>query len=167
MIRVRWRKLPVKPSQRRHLTEPYKDFPVYLWIKAFHIIAVITWFAGLFYLPRLFVYHAMAEDPLSHERFKVMERKLYRGIMLPSMLVVITLGVWLLALTPAWMQQGWMHVKLTLVLLLIGYHFACGHYLRQFAQDRNQRSHRFFRWFNEAPVLALVGVVVLVVVKPF
>ena len=140
---------------------------MYLWIKAFHIIAVITWFAGLFYLPRLFVYHAMAEDRPSQERFKIMERKLYRGIMLPSMVAVIALGIWLLALMPTWMQRGWMHAKLTLVLLLIGYHFVCAHYLRQFAQDRNQHSHRFFRWFNEAPVLVLVGVVVLVVVKPF
>ncbi len=140
---------------------------MYLWIKAFHIIAVVTWFAALFYLPRLFVYHASSEDAVSRERFKIMERKLYRGIMTPSMLVVVALGVWLLALMPAWMQQGWMHAKLALVLLLIGYHFMCGYYLRQFAQDRNHRSHRFFRWFNEAPVLVLVGVVVLVVVKPF
>lgn len=140
---------------------------MYLWIKAFHIIAVVTWFAALFYLPRLFVYHAAAEDAISRERFKIMERKLYRGIMTPSMLVVVALGVWMLALVPSWMQQGWMHAKLALVVALIAYHFACGYYLRQFALDRNQHSHVFFRWFNEAPVLVLVGIVVLVVVKPF
>jgi protoporphyrinogen IX oxidase len=140
---------------------------VYLWIKAFHIIAVVTWFAALFYLPRLFVYHAAAEDEVSRERFKVMERKLYRGIMTPSMLVVVALGIWMLALIPAWMQQGWMHAKLTLVAALIAYHFVCAWHLRQFAQDRNRRSHVYFRWFNEAPVIALIAIVVLVVVKPF
>jgi protoporphyrinogen IX oxidase len=139
----------------------------YLWIKAFHIIAVVTWFAALFYLPRLFVYHAAADDTISRERFKIMERKLYRGIMTPSMLVAVALGLWLLAKVPAWMQQGWMHAKLALVVALIAYHFACAYYLRQFALDRNQRSHLFFRWFNEAPVLVLIAVVVLVVVKPF
>lgn len=140
---------------------------MYLWIKAFHIIAVVTWFAALFYLPRLFVYHAAAEDEVSRERFKVMERKLYRGIMTPSMLVVVALGIWMLALIPAWMQQGWMHAKLTLVAALIGYHFVCAWHLRQFAQDLNRRSHVYFRWFNEAPVIALIAIVVLVVVKPF
>jgi len=140
---------------------------VYLWIKAFHIVAVVTWFAALFYLPRLFVYHAAAEDEISRERFKIMERKLYRGIMTPSMLVVVGLGVWMLALITAWMQQGWMHAKLMLVAALIAYHFVCAWHLRQFAQDRNQRSHVYFRWFNEAPVLALIAIVVLVVVKPF
>jgi protoporphyrinogen IX oxidase len=140
---------------------------VYLWIKAFHIVAVVTWFAALFYLPRLFVYHAAAEDEISRERFKIMERKLYRGIMTPSMLVVVGLGVWMLALIPAWMQQGWMHAKLMLVAALIAYHFVCAWHLRQFAQDRNQLSHVYFRWFNEAPVLALIAIVVLVVVKPF
>tara|TARA_R110000764_G_scaffold127501_1_gene215320 strand:- start:29079 stop:29501 length:423 start_codon:yes stop_codon:yes gene_type:complete len=140
---------------------------VYLWIKAFHIMAVITWFAGLFYLPRLFVYHAQSEDSISRERFKVMERKLYRGIMNPSMLIALTLGIWLLYLQPAWLSQGWMHAKLTLVVLLIGYHHMCGAMLKRFATDANTRSHVFYRWFNEAPVLALVGIVLLVVVKPF
>lgn len=140
---------------------------MYLWIKAFHIMAVVTWFAGLFYLPRLFVYHAMSEDQPSRDRFKIMERKLYRGIMLPSMVATLGLGVWLLALQPAWMQQGWMHAKLTLVALLVIYHFICGTQLRRFANDSNTRSHVFYRWFNEAPVLGLVGVVLLVVLKPF
>lgn len=140
---------------------------MYLWIKAFHIMAVVTWFAGLFYLPRLFVYHAMSEDQPSRDRFKIMERKLYRGIMLPSMVATLGLGVWMLALQPAWMQQGWMHAKLTLVALLVIYHFVCGAQLRRFASDSNTRSHVFYRWFNEAPVLGLVGVVLLVVLKPF
>lgn len=140
---------------------------MYLWIKAFHIMAVVTWFAGLFYLPRLFVYHAMSEDRISRERFKIMERKLYRGIMMPSMIVAAGLGVWLLILQPAWMKQGWLHAKLALVALLIIYHFICGSQLRRFASDSNTRSHVFYRWFNEAPVVVLVGAVLLVVLKPF
>lgn len=139
----------------------------YLWVKAFHIIAMVCWFAALFYLPRLFVYHAMSEDQTSKDRFKVMERKLYRGIMTPSMIATVILGVWLLALNPAWLGQGWMHAKLTLIGLLIAYHVYCGQILVKFARDDNQRSHVFFRWFNEAPVFALIGIVVLVVVKPF
>lgn len=140
---------------------------MYLWIKAFHIMAVVTWFAGLFYLPRLFVYHAMSEDQTSRERFKIMERKLYRGIMTPSMVVAVGLGIWLMMLQPVWMKQGWLHAKLTLVALLIVYHFICGNQLRRFANDSNTRSHVFYRWFNEAPVLVLVGAVLLVVLKPF
>lgn len=139
----------------------------YLWIKAFHIIAVVTWFAGIFYLPRLFVYHAMAEDTASRERFKIMQRKLYRGIMTPSAVVAVGLGVGLLWLNPAWLSQAWMHAKLALVILLILYHLWCGRLLRTFRDDRNSRSHVWFRWFNEAPVLLLVAIVVLVVVKPF
>lgn len=144
-----------------------QEFNVYLWIKAFHIMAVITWFAGLFYLPRLFVYHAMSEDQVSRDRFKIMERKLYRGIMTPSMLVAVGLGIWMMVLQPVWMQQGWLHAKLTLVALLVVYHFLCGAQLRRFANDSNTRSHVFYRWFNEAPVLVLVGAVLLVVLKPF
>lgn len=140
---------------------------MYLWIKAFHIIAVVTWFAGLFYLPRLFVYHAQSEDNISNERFKIMERKLYRGIMVPSMVVAIALGIWLLILIPAWLTQGWMHAKLSLVVALLVYHFTCARMLKGFAADHNTRSHVFYRWFNEAPVLVLVAVVILVVVKPF
>ncbi|WP_028291911.1 protoporphyrinogen oxidase HemJ [Oceanobacter kriegii] len=140
-----------------------------LWIKAFHIIAVITWFAGIFYLPRLFVYHAMAEDEVSRERFKVMERKLYRGIMVPSMLVVIALGLWLISFNMEYylVSTHWMHAKLTLVALLIGYHHYCGHLVKVFRDDRNTRSHVWFRWFNEVPVLLLIAIVILVVVRPF
>jgi protoporphyrinogen IX oxidase len=141
---------------------------LYLWLKALHIIAMVCWFAGLFYLPRLFVYHAMSEDEASRQRFCVMERKLYRGIMLPSMIATLVFGIWLLSLNPSlYLSQGWMHAKLTLVFLLIGYHHACGAQLKRFARGENQRSHVFYRWFNEAPVLALVAIVILVVVRPF
>jgi putative membrane protein len=135
-----------------------------LYIKAFHIVFVVTWFAGLFYLPRLFVYHAMASDTVSRERFKVMERKLFRGIMTPSAVLALALGAWL------WLgygfHGGWLHAKLALVLVLIGYHLWCGKVVSEFARDRNRRSHVFYRWMNEVPVLILVAVVILVVVKP-
>lgn len=140
-----------------------------LWVKAFHIIAVVTWFAALFYLPRLFVYHAMAADKEGSERFKVMERKLYRGIMTPSAVVVLLLGSWLLwdYAWVAYKHMGWLHLKLTLVAILYAYHWYCGRLLRDFAADRNTRSHVFYRWFNEFPVLILIAVVILAVVKPF
>lgn len=136
-----------------------------LWVKAFHIIAVVTWFAALFYLPRLFVYHAMSADAVSIGRFKVMERKLYRGIMTPSAVIAVTLGLWL------WLgfgfSGGWLHAKLALVTVLLGYHGYCGKLLRDFRDDRNRHGHVFYRWFNEFPVLILVAVVILAVVKPF
>lgn len=140
---------------------------LYLWVKALHIVSVVCWFAGLFYLPRLFVYHAMSEDSLSRDRFKVMERKLYRGIMLPSMIATLVFGIWMIALNPALFSGGWLHAKLALVVLLIGYHHLCGAQLKRFARDENQRSHGFYRWFNEFPVLLLLAIVILVVVKPF
>ena len=140
----------------------------FLWLKAFHIIAVVTWFAAIFYLPRLFVYHADATDEISRERFKIMERKLYRGIMTPSRVVVIALGLWMLFMNAGfYFSQGWMHAKLTLVALLVVYHFYCGHLLNVFKEDRNTRTHVFYRWFNEVPVFILLGVVILVVVRPF
>lgn len=139
-----------------------------LWIKALHIAAMVSWFAGLFYLPRLFVYHAQSTDTPSRERFCVMERKLYRGIMLPSMIATLGLGVWLISFNPSYyFSQGWMHAKLLLIILLIGYHHLCGAQLKRFARNENTRSHVFFRWFNEVPVLFLLAIVVLVVVKPF
>ncbi|HSX86218.1 MAG TPA: CopD family protein [Cellvibrio sp.] len=139
-----------------------------LWIKAFHIISVITWFAALFYLPRLFVYHTMSEDHVSRERFKIMERKLYRGIATPSMIATIIFGAWLSHLNWAYYSQSiWYWSKLVLVIVLVGYHHACLIYLKQLRDDRCQRSHVFFRWFNEFPVLLLLGIVILVVVKPF
>ena len=136
-----------------------------LWIKSLHIIFVVAWFAGLFYLPRLFVYHAQATDGVSIERFKVMERKLYRGIMIPSMVLAIAFGAWL------WLGYGitgrWMHAKLALVALLVGYQLWMGAVLRAFARDANRRGHVYYRWVNEMPVLLLAGIVILVVVKPF
>ncbi|MAR01175.1 MAG: TIGR00701 family protein [Oceanospirillaceae bacterium] len=141
---------------------------LFLWLKAFHIIAVITWMAGIFYLPRLFVYHADATDTVSSERFKVMERKLYRGIMNPSMMVAVALGIWMILLNPDfYMSQGWMHAKLTMAVLMIGYHIWCGRLLRRFRDDQNTHSHVFYRWFNEAPVFLLLGIVIMVVVRPF
>ena len=139
-----------------------------LWLKAFHIIAVVCWFAALFYLPRLFVYHAMAEDEISRERFKVMERKLARGIATPSMIATLLLGVALVALAPKYyLTAGWFQLKLALVVVLIAYHGACLYHLRQFRLDRNRHGHVYFRWFNEAPVIMLIGIVILVVVRPF
>ncbi|MBX9586031.1 MAG: protoporphyrinogen oxidase HemJ [Gammaproteobacteria bacterium] len=139
-----------------------------LWIKAFHFVFVVNWFAGIFYLPRLFVYHAMAEDKISIERFKIMERKLYRGIMTPSAIIATALGFWLVFLNPHWyFSQGWFHAKLALVLALFIYHFYCYRFLKAFQQDRNQHGHVFYRWFNEAPVVLLVGIGILVIVKPF
>ncbi len=140
---------------------------MYLWVQAFHIITIVTWFAALFYLPRLFVYHAMAEDEIGIERFKTMERKLYRGIMNPSAIAAIGFGIWLLVLVPEHLQQGWMLTKIALVTLLVIYHLYCGQLLRTFADDRNERSHTWYRVFNELPVLVLVPVVILAVVKPF
>jgi len=136
-----------------------------LWLKAFHIVFVVTWFAGLFYLPRLFVYHAMSEDATSIERFKVMERKLFHGIMTPSAVLALVLGVWL------WLGYGfaggWLHVKLALVAVLVAYHAYCYRLLVDFREGRNRHGHVFYRWLNEFPVLILIAAVVLVVVKPF
>ncbi|QBM18212.1 hypothetical protein MARI_23510 [Marinobacter sp. JH2] len=139
-----------------------------LLVKAFHIISLVCWFAGIFYLPRLFVYHAACEDKPGQERFKVMERKLYRGITTPSMIATVIFGVWLLSYNVSgYFSQGWLHAKLTLVALLIVYHFYCGHLVKVFQNDNNTRSHVFYRWFNELPVFILIAVVTLAVVKPF
>lgn len=139
-----------------------------LWVKAFHIIAVICWFAAIFYLPRLFVYHAMSEDRVSIDRFKIMERKLYRGIMTPSMIAVVILGGWLMSYNlNYYLSQGWIHAKLTLIAVLIAYHFYCGKIMMQFREDKNTRSHKFYRVFNEIPVFLLVAIVILAVVRPF
>jgi putative membrane protein len=139
-----------------------------LWVKAFHIIAVICWFAALFYLPRLFVYHAQSSDLASVERFKIMERKLFRGIGTPSMIATLILGGWLISYNlEGYMQSAWFHAKLTLVIILMAYHMYCGKLLKTFARDANTRSHVFYRWFNELPVILLIAIVILVVVKPF
>lgn len=139
-----------------------------LWIKAFHIIFIVTWFAALFYLPRLFVYHAMCEDQAGKDRFKIMERKLYRGIMMPSAVLTIIFGACLLRLysLDQIVVMHWLHAKLLLVFLLLIYHGYCGKLLKVFSTDDNQRSHIFYRWFNELPVFVLIVIVILVVVKP-
>ena len=136
-----------------------------LWIKALHVVFMVTWFAGLFYLPRLFVYHAQAQDRISIDRFKIMERKLYFGIMTPGAVLTIVLGLWL------WLgfgiTGGWLHAKLVLVAMLVGYHLWCGKLVSDFKHERNRHDHVWYRWFNEFPLLILVGVVILAITKPF
>lgn len=138
-----------------------------LWIKSFHIIFMVTWFAGLFYLPRLFVYHAMATDSISIARFKIMERKLYFGIATPGALFTLIFGIWTLLYTPAYLKMGWMHAKLFFVLLTVIYHLYLAKLLFDFKYDRNIHGHVFYRILNEIPVLFLLAIVILVVVKPF
>ncbi|MEM5278644.1 CopD family protein [Cupriavidus taiwanensis] len=139
-----------------------------LWVKALHIVFVVSWFAGLFYLPRIFVNLAMETDAASTQRLLLMARKLFRFM---TMLAVpaLVFGLWLYLGygIGRGAGQGWMHAKLALVLVLIGYHHGCGVLLRKFEAGRNARSHKFYRWFNELPVLVLLAVVILVVVKPF
>ena len=140
-----------------------------LWLKAMHLIFMVTWFAGLFYLPRLFVYHAMSDDEISNERFKIMERKLYYGIMTPGMFLTFGFGIWMLQ-DYAWAlykASGWLHFKLGLLVLLAVYHWFCGRWLRDFKLDSNRRSHVFYRWVNEIPVLFLFAIVWLAVMKQF
>lgn len=140
-----------------------------LWVRAFHIISMVTWFAGLFYLPRLFVYHAMSSDDISIERFKVMERKLYYGIATPGALLTLVFGLWLLFDTglAVYANAGWMQVKLALAAILIAYHVYLGVLVHDFRFDRNRHGHVYYRWLNEFPVLILLGVVILVEVQPF
>lgn len=143
---------------------------LYLWLKALHIIGVICWFAGIFYLPRLFVYHAQLpnDDRTSHERFQIMESKLYRVIMNPSMIVTLVFGVWLLVLNwSAYHTQFWIWIKIAFVVGMIGYHHVCGVVIKGFASGTAPHSEKFFRGFNEVPVAALLVIVVMVVVKPF
>ena len=136
-------------------------------IKAWHIISVITWFSGLFYLPRLFVYHAMSDDAKSIARFKIMARKLYYGITWPSGIVATVLGLILMhQFGPAAQHFSWLQAKIGLVVILWAYHLCCGYFLKRFEQDQNQYSHVFYRWFNEFPVLILISTVILVVCKP-
>jgi putative membrane protein len=138
-----------------------------LWIKSLHIIFLITWFTGLFYLPRLFVYHSMAPatDREGHERFKIMERKLYFGIMTPGGILTLFFGLWL------WLgygiSGGWLHTKLVLVAVLVAYHIYCGKLMFDFKHNRNRHGHVYYRWFNEFPTVILIAIVILVVVKPW
>ncbi len=138
-------------------------------LKALHLVFMVTWFAGLFYLPRLFVYHAMSDDRISIDRFKIMERKLYYGIMTPGMVLTLVFGIWML-IDYAWAMYsgfGWLHVKLLLIAFLVIYHLFCGKWLNDFKEDRNTHSHVYFRWINEIPVLFLFAIVILATVKPF
>ena len=137
-----------------------------LWIKSLHIIFMVTWFAGLFYLPRLFVYHTMADDAIGIERFKLMEHKLYFGIMTPGAVLTVVTGLWL------WLGYGitggWLYAKLALVVVLVVHHVWLGKLMQDFKHERNRHSHAFYRWINEIPALpVLIGVVFLVVLKPF
>jgi protoporphyrinogen IX oxidase len=140
------------------------------WLKAFHIVFVVTWFAGLFYLPRLFIYHLDAVDEVSKQRFATMERRLMMITNIGATLALI-FGIALLmawkSIAPDFMKQGWLHLKLMLVLLLVAYHGFCSVLVRQFREGRNRRSATWLRWFNEAPVVLLIAIVILVVVKPF
>jgi len=139
-----------------------------LWIKAFHIIAMVAWFAGLLYLPRLFVYHSTATDKISQDRFVVMEHKLYYYIMHPAMLATLALGA-ILAMSnwPVYQVGGWFHAKLLLVIFVMIYHLYCGRLLKQFKVGKNTHSDRFYRYLNEIPTVLLIGIVILVVVRPF
>ena len=137
-----------------------------LWVKSLHIVFMVTWFAGLFYLPRLFVYHVQAQDAIGIERFKLMERKLYLGIMTPGALLTITSGLWL------WLgygiSGGWLYAKLALVAILVAHHVWLGKLMLDFRHDRNRHGDLFYRWINEIPALpVLFGAVLLVVFKPF
>jgi len=139
-----------------------------MWLKAWHIIGMVTWFAGLFYLPRLFVYHAMSEDDISHDRFLIMERKLYYGITTPGGIFTLVFGFWMLYdyAWAAWGGQLWLTLKLALIGLLVAYHVYCGKLLVDFKHGRNRHSHVWYRWFNELPVLVLIAVVLLATLKP-
>ena len=138
-----------------------------LWVKAFHIIFIVCWFSGLFYLPRLFVYHSMSKDQISKDRFVIMEQKLFWGIMTPSAIAAIVFGAWLLVENWSYfMAWWWMRVKLGLAILLVAHHFYCWWYMVKLREDSSFRTHVFFRIFNEIPVFILIGAVVLIVVKP-
>jgi protoporphyrinogen IX oxidase len=138
------------------------------WIKAFHVIAVIAWMAGMLYLPRLFVYHCAAEPGSQQsETFKVMERRLLRVIINPAMIATWLLGLWLLWLSPGVLWAGWLHAKLTLVVVLSGVHGLFSRWVRDFARDANRRSQKFYRLMNELPTVLMIGIVILVIVKPF
>ncbi|MFT5062777.1 MAG: putative membrane protein [Gammaproteobacteria bacterium] len=139
-----------------------------LWVKAFHVISMVTWFAGLFYLPRLFVYHVDTEDAVGHQRFCVMEKKLSVMMSIGAVLTV-GFGLWLLVVwwAGSLAGQGWLHAKLTLVILLIGYHGWCQVQVKKFREHRATGSSRYYRLMNEVPALVLIGIVVLAIVKPF
>lgn len=136
------------------------------WIRAWHVVFMVTWFAGLFYLPRLFVYHAATTDSAGIERFRVMERRLF-AIMTIGAALTAGFGLWLLSREPVLLETGWLRAKLALVVLLIGYHAWLGKLVRDFAADENAHSARWYRWFNEIPTVLLIGIVLLAVARPF
>lgn len=140
---------------------------LYLWVKAFHLISVVVWFAGLFYLPRLFVYHSATEDESMKENYAIMERRLYRIIMNNAVMAVFVFGFILIWLNPAVAYGGWFQIKLVLVFALLAYHILCGRMLRSFAAGTNKQSTLFYRIFNEVPTVFLIAIVILAVVKPF
>jgi putative membrane protein len=137
-----------------------------LWIKAWHVIFMVTWFAGLFYLPRLFVYHASATDTAGIERFRIMERRLFLITTIGALLTA-AFGLWLLVINPALFRAGWMYAKFALLVLLVAYHVWCWRLLADFAAGRNARPPAWYRWFNEVPTLLLIGIVLLAIAKPF
>ena len=138
-----------------------------LWVKAFHLIFMVTWFSGLFYLPRLYVYHAQCTDEIGNARFKIMERKLFFGITTPGAVLTVLFGTWLLSYNwSIYIHLPWMHAKLTLIVLLLIYHLYLGKLLFAFRKDRNTHSHVFYRWLNEIPVIFLVGIILLAILRP-
>ena len=137
------------------------------WIKVFHIVMVVSWFAGLFYLPRLFVNHAEFDSGDVHQRLSMMERKLYRFITPMMWLAIITGSIMAWNMWGYLQTETWFYLKVSIVGLLVAYHFYCGHLVKVFAQGKNNRNHVFYRWFNEAPVFGLIGVVILVIIRPF
>jgi putative membrane protein len=139
---------------------------MYEIIKVLHIISVICWFAGLFYLPRLFVYHVNCHDN-STDMLKTMERKLFNYIMKPSLIATWIFGVWLLYLTPEWYSDGWIHLKLICVIILSTYHYKCGKFVKVFEKNKNTKAEKYYRYFNEIPSVLLIIIVFLVVLKPF
>ncbi|MDX2471491.1 MAG: protoporphyrinogen oxidase HemJ [SAR324 cluster bacterium] len=139
----------------------------YELLKTVHLISIISWFAGLFYMPRLFVYHCTTTDEVGNERFKIMERRLYRAIMMPAMILTVVSGAALWMTIGYGRESGWLHAKASLVFILVIFHFACGLYAKAFAKDQNQKPEVFFRVFNEVPTVILIAVIVLVVYRPF
>jgi protoporphyrinogen IX oxidase len=145
----------------------WRPSPLYLWFKAIHVMAIIAWMAGMLYLPRLFVYHCGAEPgSRQSETFKVMERRLLRGIMTPAMIAAWALGLWMVY-DGGWISAHWLHVKLALVMALSGIHGALARWTADFAADRNRHSERFYRVVNEVPAVLMIGIVIMVVIKPF
>lgn len=138
-----------------------------LWAKAFHLIFMVTWFSGLFYLPRLYVYHAESKDEISNARFKIMERKLFFGIMTPGAILTIAFGIWIYSYHWAYYSHSlWMQTKIFLIVLLVFYHLYLGKILFDFRKNNNKHSHVFYRWLNEVPVIFLIAIILLATFKP-